>query len=188
MSFVLKWLAISLVLTLPFLAAVRMSSPTESLEVVSFAAPLVRVEERALELASSTRRLFTSGQSENPIGDAFYASDPAHLAERDRHLSTRFTAVAGHHHCVDVVAGHPVHYEIRGLSVIGPRAQPVTEAARLVGVEAVLVYRYEADEHRVIPVDGAGDSWKPGPPPGLEGFTLVRQRRQWQTQEGVMQE
>lgn len=186
MPLILKWLGASLLCVLPFWVVMEIASPTNHFKPGSLALPISRVEERIGAVAGATRRLFTAQVSKNPIGDSFLASDPAHLAVRDRYLKTVFTTEGTLHRFLD--SGHrpPLQYEITGLTLIGPRARPLDEAARLIGVNATLVYQYRAKAHRLVGPDNRSTSspWKPGLPPGLEGFTLVRQGGNWSVQEG----
>lgn len=179
MSLFLKWLGASLLCALPFWLVIDIATPKQASAGMSLAGPISRVEERFAALAGATRRLFTAQVSQNPIGDSFYASDPAHLAARDRYLKSLFTPSHGNHEFRTVEKGHPVAYEIRGLTLVGPRARPIDDAARLLGIEVTLMYRYQAEAHRRIQENAATTSWMPGTPPGLDGFTLVRQGGQW---------
>lgn len=185
MSLFLKWLGASLLCALPFWLVIDLATPKQATEGLSLAGPISRVEERFGAVASATRRLFTAQVSQNPIGDSFYASDPAHLAARDRYLKSLFTPDRGNHTFQTVEQGRPVAYEIRGLTLVGPRAQPVDDAARLLGIEVTLMYRYRAEAHRRILENEAAASWTPGVPAGLDGFLLVRQGGQWSARDLV---
>ena len=188
MSLFLKWLGTSLLCALPFWVVIDVASPTDSSPGVSEIAPLSRVEERLGAFASATKRLFTAQVSQNSIGDSFLASDPAHLAARDRYLKTIFSQ-QGSHHLYELTGGtRPAYYEIKGLTLIGPRAQPIDGAAKLLGINASLVYRYRAEAHRKLEKGTEASSWTQGLPPGLEGFTVVRQGWDWNVQEGPVRD
>jgi len=187
MSLFLKWLGASLLCALPFWVVIDVATPNRP-EKESFAVPLSKMEERFGAFASATKRLFTAQVSQNSIGDSFLASDPGHLAARDRYLKSVFT-IQGRHHLYEVTGGaRPAYYEIKDLTLIGPRAQPIDDAAKLLGINASLVYRYRAEAHRRLEKGAEASSWIPGIPPGLEGFTIVRQGWDWNVQEGPVRD
>jgi hypothetical protein len=187
MSLFVKWLGASLLCALPFWIVIDVATP-KRLERESIAVPLSRVEERVGAFASATKRLFTAQVSQNPIGDSFLASDPAHLAARDRYLKTVFT-MQGRHHLYEISGGaNSAYYEIKGLALVGPRARTIDKAAKLLGINASLVYRYRAEAHRKLEKGAEASPWIPGLPPGLEGFTVVRQGWDWNVQEGPVRD
>lgn len=181
----LKWLGASLLCAMPFWVVIDIASPRHASEGLSLSLPVSRVEERVGALAGATRRLFTAQVSQNPIGDSFYASDPSHLAARDRYLKTLFLPRRETHEYRTMENGTPVRYEIQGLTLVGPRAQPVDDAARLLGIEVTLIYHYRAAAHRRILEGGTNASWMPGVPAGLDGFSLARQGGQWSARDLV---
>jgi hypothetical protein len=187
MPLFLKWLGASLLCVLPFWVVMEIASPTNHFKPGSLTVPVSRVEERIGAVASATQRLFTARVSKNPIGDSFLASDPAHLEARDRYLKSVFSVHSNLHRYVDSSHRTPIQYEIKGLTLIGPRALPIDEAARVIGVNATLVYRYRAESHRITGSgsESANAPWKPGLPYALEGFTLVRQGWNWSVREGM---
>jgi hypothetical protein len=187
MSFFLKWLGGSLLCALPFLIAIDAFSPVNRPALPDISGSTPRIEEWLGSVAKATKRLFTTSIAAPPMGNSFLASDPAHLEARDRYLKT-FLEYRGDHDRFTSISGEsPIQYQVKGLRLLGPFADPLTETDRALGIGASLVYRLEAEGHRREPGPGRNaehPDWTPGPPPGLRSFTLIRRGTDWIVEDG----
>jgi len=179
MSFFLKWLGASLLCLLPFFVVIDMASPGKQTDLGSFSAPLSRMEENVVELARATRRLFASKVSTDTLGKTFFASDPEHLQARDVYLKSVFERRADLYFYRGSGRNTGLLYELKDPTVEGPYPQPVDGAAKAIGINSEIVYHFRSAAFRIVDDGNASGEWKPGTPPGLGGFAMVRQGMRW---------
>lgn len=190
MSSFLKWLGGSLLCALPFLIAIDAFSPVNRPELPDLSGSVSKIEERVGVVAKATKRLFTTGITAPPVGNAYLASDPGHLEARDRYMKT-FLEYRGDHYLFTSYSGKSmVRYQVKSLRLLGPFAGPLSETDRALGIDASILYRFESEAHRAATAAGdeSGTSrWTPGLPPGLRSFTMIRRESDWIIEDGPEQ-
>lgn len=175
----LKWSVGCVLLTLPFFAALLAGSGAERDIRHSAASSFSRIETRISEIAHSVQRRFAAQAYPSPAASTFRASDPRHLAVRDRFLAEHFAVEQGVHRCRLRIEGTTFHCEIRGLRLEGPHPVPVDNEEAALGVSTRLSYRFEAQAHRLRGTENDPAPWQTGVPPSLSRLDLILRGGDW---------